>query len=185
MDKNELRLIYNLISRMADLFSENVSKDRIAAYVDLLNGYSSKEIAVAIKKCCNECEYFPKLATIVKKINPPEDLQASSNEMAGLIIESIARYGSYGSRQASEALGAIPWRVIEQYGGWRHLCTLQSSEMGTARAQLRELCRAILVRKEYLHLPSKNLLPHQKKEVMKIGELLAQTAKDLIDYKQV
>lgn len=65
-------------------------------------------------------------------------------EAASTILEAIAKFGGYKAIQAKEYLGEDLWEVVRGMGGWEELCMTNLDEIGTLRAQIRDLAEAKL-----------------------------------------
>lgn len=70
----------------------------------------------------------------------------SAQELAARICGAIGSCGYTQPDAARRRIGPVGWQAVEQMGGWIQLCTLKTSELGTFRAQCRELCAVLLAR---------------------------------------
>lgn len=89
---------------------------------------------------------FPLPGDIRDAVAPSEgSAAAKANEIAGKITAAITRFGYTQPERAQAYLGELGWLIINRMGGWRALCnSLLSSEMGTFRAQARDIAKAQL-----------------------------------------
>ena len=142
MSKEEKALIYNKIAYMALLYGQDQGKQRIVAYVELLAKYDVFSVSAAIDEVVTTCKFFPTIADITEKIVKLNCSFLDPNETANEIINAASKFGDYAPRAAREFLGHEKWEIIENFGGWRSLCSFDDSQKSTVRAQLRDLIKA-------------------------------------------
>ena len=79
---------------------------------------------------------------ITGKVGDADDAQ----DTADRIIAAIRDCGSYQSTKAMEAIGPVGAEVVRRFGGWSQVCDVETKELGTFRAQLRDSARSVLAR---------------------------------------
>ena len=107
----------------------------------LLKKYNANNICMALDRLFWKLKFFPDASEIAKEIEPDE--KDNANEMAGAILDAATRYSEIDASNAKKELGDIAWYAVEQFGGWDVLCRLEYDQLGTARAQLRDLCKSV------------------------------------------
>lgn len=70
-------------------------------------------------------------------------LSVSVEEKCYKLVQSIFtaahRHGYYKPKDAERFVGPVAWQVIQAYGGWGQICQIETKNMGTAFAQLRDI----------------------------------------------
>lgn len=89
---------------------------------------------------------FPSVQDLKDLVTPKEPLEIDqANECAGKIFEAITKHGWNASEKASEYMGDIAWRVVQQFGGWVTICEqITSKNATTYRAQFRDAALAAI-----------------------------------------
>ena len=89
---------------------------------------------------------FPTTKEICDRVLGRVDDKDEAQDCADRIIEAIPRFGSYRSTEALAHLGELASEVVKRFGGWAELCNVQSKDLPTMRAQLRDSARSILAK---------------------------------------
>ena len=145
---NEQAKIFEGLQKLAILMGGNVSQERLIGYVNYLSEYSYEEVQNALNKIVLTCDRFPTIKQIRSILEPELNGDQNAIDLAGTIISCISSIGGNNHEQAKKEIGEIGWQAVESYGGWRELCKISNNEIGTANAQLRELCKVKLQRKK-------------------------------------
>ena len=170
-EKTDKEKLFEALRKLAVFKGVEVTQERIGLYVEYLSRYDLKKVSAALKVLLNTHTGFPDIAHIVKLVDPSMTEDEKGNEIAGAIIDSVKSFGSYQPLEAKKYLGPIAWWVVESFGGWGILCRMTTAELGTTRAQLREMGKA--ARKvASRNLEDPKLLKHEKEGTKRIGELL-------------
>jgi len=133
--------IFETLAGFACLFENEPSVERLQAYTEELAKYSPEKLTQTFNELKKTADRFPSLSQIIKIIDPIADEKDQANELAGEIIDCISRLGSYNADEVKKKVGDIGWFAIERFGGWSQLCQINYDQMGTARAQLRDICK--------------------------------------------
>ena len=86
--------------------------------------------------------FFPDISDILKIVDPKLSESDNANEIAGSIIESIARFGRNRGDEVRAEIGETAWHCVKRFGGWKEICNVEQSQLNTLRAQLREMSKA-------------------------------------------
>lgn len=69
-----------------------------------------------------------------------------ANEVAGRIVEAIARFGYPSPGEAEKFVGDIGWYVVRRSGGWQNLCTMLASQKSFYQSQFRDMALSAIRR---------------------------------------
>jgi len=133
-------LIYNMLADCSARFKENVSKDYLQAISYDLEKYSIEDIKSSLELIKTQSDFFPSLAQIIKNIAPVTSEHELATTQALIILEAARNYSCYDKQGPKDFLGEL-WEVASMFG-WSALTKLTDKELNTARAQLRDLCKA-------------------------------------------
>jgi len=136
--------IYECLKTIGLCFEFPPSVERLKIYTEHLQDYSVEQLTFAFKQVLKTERNFPAIATIYKIINPKIDEIDEANKMAGQIIDAIPMFGYTNANAAKEYLSEKAWYTIKLFGGWETLCKTETSNLGTIRAQLRDLCKSTI-----------------------------------------
>lgn len=143
MQNKKKEQIYDALAKLAVLFDEPPSEERLFAMCEVLSTYPMSDITLAIKRATIESERFPTIARLVKYMKPDAILiEDVSNQVASEIIASISRYGRYNYTEAKKSMSDIAVQVVECFGGWSLICETTQSNLGILRAQLRDIAKS-------------------------------------------
>ena len=153
---------------------QEVTSERIQIYIKVLAEYETEEVSSAIMKCFKELKFFPDISEVIKFIREPVDAYTNAEIMTGEIFDVAKRIGRHEISKAKEALGPIAWFAVERFGGWDTICNLTYDQLGTARAQLRNICKASM---SITHLDAnsseiKSLGVHGQRGIKRLDELI-------------
>lgn len=169
MDSKEL--IFEQLKRLAACFDQEVTTVRLQVYTEELCNCNLVELTKALKGCVRTCNRFPSLKEILEKINPVNNPRDEANEMAGAIISCIRDFGRYRVEEVYSFLGPTGQMAIERFGGWELICNTEEDDLGTIRAQLRDLCLSVFNLAD--KAPKQNALPFQKRRITSLGNCFA------------
>lgn len=170
--------IYDALAKLSVLFDNPPSQTRLKAYVEVLNDYNEADITFGIKSAQIECDRFPSLAWLIKKMQGVGTEMDAALQMSGEIIESISRFGRMRGDEAKEYLGEVAWLAVERSGGWNNLCQITNNQVPTTKAQLRDICasqlRTLKKNPDSLKLTSEKRTQQRLSGPTTIGKLLTQ-----------
>lgn len=171
--------IFNQVKGLAAAIGEDITKERIQIYTERLGKEDPDRVFAALAKCLDECKFFPKLAEILIRINPPIDISGEADEMAGEIIGCIPRFGHWRWDEAREHLGIVAWEVVQRIGGWKQLCEITLDQVPTTRAQLRRIAESITRRAIRGELITYSPIEKREKGFQKLGDIMTESLKVL------
>lgn len=145
---NKRKEIYKYLNVMALEFNQVQKPERLKIYSELLEDFPLKKIEDAIKWCMLNLKFFPQLAEIRERIVPKVSTDDNAVEMASKIIDCISRFGSYRELDVKEHLGTVAWFAVVRFGGWNLLCKTTNDQMTATRAQLRQVCKSVILLNE-------------------------------------
>lgn len=119
---------------------------------------------------------FPSVDDIVAEVTGRTTPQETAQEVADRIADAIGRIGYYRSEDARAAIGELGWEVVQQSGGWRNVCAIESDkDLKIAKAGWRETAKWVAQKAKAGKLDEKPALP--KPSLERSGE---QSASDVI-----
>lgn len=140
--------IYDSMVYLANFYgNEKITPERIKAYSEMLSDeLTPDELKKALRAIVKTSKFFPTVAEIIETARPKINIGDEANIIANEIVECISRFGPYQAKEARDYMGDN-FFIAERYG-WSNLCNVTYDELGTVRAQLRELAKAYLAMKE-------------------------------------
>jgi hypothetical protein len=170
MDNLENRKrIFNGLQQLALAYDQIISEERIVIYTENLIQYGIDQIKNSLRQCFEKNVRFPSLAEILNYINPELEKKEEANEITGAIIECMRDFGRYRTGEVYHHVGPTGTLAIKRFGGWDLICNTPEVDMGTARAQLRDIVISILSSKN--RPESQCQLPYQRQtRTMLLGE---------------
>jgi hypothetical protein len=144
--------------------TEKVDHERLQMYTEILaSELTPDDFQKSLKLIILKCKFFPSVAEIIELAKPKEDVNAEANIIANEIIGCISRFGPYQTKEAKEFLGD-KFFVAEKFG-WQNLCHVTYEELGTTKAQLRELAKAYLSQKNIKGVENFYSLEENRKQI--------------------
>lgn len=132
------RKVFGELVVLSAIFEAEKTKQVLNSYVEALAEFDYQEISEALTWATKNCKWFPKPCELIERISPkPQRVDADYE--AGEIISCINRFGIYRSLEVMNYLSADAWNAVLSAGGWGNLCNTPPSQLGTLRAQLRDL----------------------------------------------
>lgn len=157
---------------LAAYYQQTLHDSALAMYAEDLSDMDYGDVADAMRRlrCQPGRRSCPLPADIRDEAAPSQgSIVAQANDIAGRISAAISRYGYTRAEEAKQYIGDTGWLVVGRMGGWRQICTtLLSSEMGTFRAQCRDMARSAL---EIGTRPSPPALPAPSRLAIGSGSL--------------
>ena len=181
MQKNPKEIIFEALRRLAIIKGQDITSERIELYCEILEQYPLNKTCDAIKTFVLKKSNFPDLPDIIAIIEPTLDIRDVANEMAGEIINAILKFGATNLADAKICLGDLAWYVVERSGGWGILCLTEIDNLGTLRAQLRDMSKMAIAK--YKIDPNITRVSYNEKEkkpgMKRLGECISQTLSEL------
>ena len=144
MDKH--KEIYKQLVALSVAMGTEQKPERLMFYANALMDFDLPKVVTAISKLSRTNRFFPQLAEIIEAMRGPEiPTDELAIQIANDLIEAIPRFGRYQELEAKQFLKE-KFAIAERFGGWQMLCSIENDEIGTVRAQLRELAKAYINR---------------------------------------
>lgn len=125
-----------------------VTQETLVGYTEILSEkLSAEELRAAFGLIAERCKFFPTIADIVE-IAKGSALD-NAHESVELIFKAVKKHGRYQYKEAMKELPEELIGAIQAFGGWTEVCNIESDQMGTARAQLREIAKTYHKRKDF------------------------------------
>lgn len=140
----EKEKLFKEIIIMASLFDRELKTEVAIAYIENLEDLPFDAVMKVIHHSVKTFDRFPMVAQIRRLVSPPEDSKDAAHEMSGLIFEAVRDYGSTNMLSAKQKLGPIAWAAVEKFGGWAVVCQTNTDDLPAVRAQLRDMCKAVM-----------------------------------------
>lgn len=88
----------------------------------------------------------PNVADILSLINPEIDDSAKAQNIAGLVLKAVSKFGWAQPSEAKEMMGPVGWEIVQRYGGWQYVCENLGEDISvtTFTAQVRDAIKAQL-----------------------------------------
>ena len=166
---DEKKLVYEALRKLAMMKGQEITEERHVAYCEYLSNYNAKDVLKSLKTLLDTLPRFPDISDIVKIIEPPVSQDDKANEIAGLIIECISRFGYANTELAKKEIGPLGWFVVERAGGWTNVCATTNKELGILKAQLRDMAK---VASKIEKRDSLKLEHHERSSNKKLSQLL-------------
>lgn len=144
---NKKAKIYEELCNLSMVMNQKQEDKRLMVYTEDLFEFEFDSVIQAIRAIRKTAKFFPQLSEIIEKIQSPD---GPTDEMAVMIsnqiIEAFSMFGQQNSGEARAFLGPDKWGIVERSGGWNNICLTPYNELGTLRAQIREVAKAYLNR---------------------------------------
>jgi len=170
MSLNYRAQIFEVLRKMAPLYEFPPKQKRIEAYCSMLDKFDPERLTLCLKEMLRESNKFPEIGRILKFLDPQPTIDDQAVEMASEIMRVVREIGSYNIVSAREQLGEIAWLAVERAGGFIEIGLSDIKNMGTLRAQLREICRTAIMTSKRGIDPAK-LQAYEKRGLKQLGRL--------------
>ena len=144
MSENKKEIIFKTFQNLAIFSGQKISPERIELYVEYLSKYETTQIMRALKICLETIPYFPAISHILKILDPHKTENDIGNEILSEIMTALKNNGEYQARDVKQTISKSAWDAVEGVGGWTALCRMTYSDLNTARAQIREMGKAVV-----------------------------------------
>ena len=147
-EKNFKAALFEGFRGLAIAVGYEISEERLLIYVQNassdLRGLDEHGVKEIFKGLVRVCEKFPSYAEFLRWSGIETNTHDQAVLMAGQIIEAISDFGTMQVTEAKAYLGPRAWMAVRKFGGWKDLCMLDYSQLNTARAQLRDICKGVI-----------------------------------------
>lgn len=155
---------------MAPLYEFMPTQQRLQAYTEILSNYEPDQLSQCLKSMLMESNRFPEIGKILKNLNPQPNLEERAMEMATEIFRVVREIGSSDYEAAKKELGDVAMLAVQRAGGLHEIGQTDIKQLGTLRAQLRDICKATIMTAERSVIADK-LLPYEKRGLKELGRL--------------
>jgi hypothetical protein len=138
--------IYDSVVMLAGAFQTDINQQVATLYTERLARFDLKEIQRAINIAIDTKKFFPKVAELIEIIEPPVAEIDNAQIMANNIIEVVLSLGRYQATEINDRLTPEERYALIGIGGIEAICNIQNEQLGTVRAQLRNSCKAAIVK---------------------------------------
>ena len=142
---NKKEIIFNDLRKLALVLGQDITAERLELVTAILANFDLKNVQFGIAKAATKFTFFPSPAQLLEIINPTESRADQNDFIAGEIISSIQRFGSYQAIDAKKYLGENAWRAVGYMGGWQAICGTNTESLGLLRAQIKKAINGSLV----------------------------------------
>jgi hypothetical protein len=138
MTENE-KQIARLLVGLAEYLQATMSREQMQMYV---REFDSPEYLgaciIALKQDPDIRSGFMPLPAKIKA-SLDRSIEDHGYETVQKILRLASDVGQYRTAEARDTMGPVAWSVVQAYGGWGVVCQVETKNMGTAFAQLRDL----------------------------------------------
>jgi hypothetical protein len=133
--------IFNTLRAMAVMKGYDVTTERLEMMTMALAEFEGAEVEKACKKILFKSKFFPDISEIYNAMNE-DDLDANDHAQVAVfkVLKAVEDHGYMGSTRAQIDLGEL-WNVVLMFGGWKAICAYPGENLGTLRAQLRDIAK--------------------------------------------
>jgi hypothetical protein len=118
----------------------------------LLERFDDDTVARAVREISYTSRFYPDASAVIEHMSLDKDhIKDEGMLLAADIIECAGSVGQSDIETAKRRIGPKGWDAVLSFGGWHLICTTQTSDLPSVRAQLRDLCRAQLGRSAKLN----------------------------------
>lgn len=118
-------------------YPQDMSKDRLKLYVEMLKDIPPELLAVAVTYCINNCTFPPSIAELRKAAQKGSDTAKDDTaaDAWGRVQKAIASVGYTGRPDLSD--DPVLAKVVKQFG-WPEICKTPADDTAILRAQFRK-----------------------------------------------
>ena len=120
-------------------YPQDMSKDRLKLYVEMLKDIPPELLAVAVTYCINKCTFLPSIAELRKAAEKGSSTAQNKYDTAasawGRVQKAIASVGYTGRPDFSD--DPVLAQVVKQFG-WLEICKTPADDTAILRAQFRK-----------------------------------------------
>lgn len=163
--------ILAILALIAEQTKEQISPTRLEFIYEALKPFPSAAVVDALKRVAMSARRFPTPTEILAEMGVK---QLSNREQAvesvALIMGAVKRFGYTGTTEEVEPyVGPLAWRAIKTLGGWRAFCDPITNDNETSvKAQVRDLCEAMLTSDATLAASSRRFLMGPTKPTLRL-----------------
>lgn len=168
------------ITKLGMYYDKALNAEQVKMYAEHLMVLSPDELKEATRRyqLDPENKFFPLPAVLIALIKPKENSEIDiAREIAGRIIQSVSKYGSYRHADAREFIGDTGWIVVERQGGWTNICQeMNEDNKGMMQAQMRDLALSVM-RMQKNGTIDQPISIEQKKQAAEVKQLIGSVFK--------
>lgn len=140
--------IFNTLRAMAVMKGYDVTTERLEMMTMALSEFEGSEVENACKKILFKNKFFPDVSEIYDAMNE-QDLDANDQAQVVVfrVLKAVEDHGYMGATRAQIDLGEL-WNVVLMFGSWRTICSYPGENLGTLRAQLRDIAKTYCAKTE-------------------------------------
>ena len=144
-ESQQLKALYVATSMY---FGQKLPDEVFTLYVEDLADLPFVDCAQALKDLRRDPKTVrcPLPSAIRAKLTPESNPESEAIILAGRISGAIAKFGPYRSTEARAYLGPVAWEVVMSEGGWESVNQITFDDLGTRRAQWRNLAKVLVER---------------------------------------
>lgn len=139
---DDKKIFLNLLNAVGQLSGKDLTEEVVLLYSKALKDLPIRSVNQALMQWVQKSDRWPTIKDIRNLVNPElgDDL---AQEVAGLIIKSISRFGHFNPLCAKEFIGDWGWLVVERLGGWSTICKTKEDQLSFLRNDARKLARSV------------------------------------------
>lgn len=138
--------IARIVIGLAEYYDKTLNANQLEMYVEDLSVLTEDQLSSAVKLYSTNPEnvFFPLPSKLLAIIKPPMNEKDEAQEVSNLIMSCVLKCGYTNPETAKQKMGDLAWQVVQQFGGWKHLCeTCTNENEGMLRAQIRGLAESV------------------------------------------
>ena len=172
---SEINPVLKILSTYRKVFPQSrIDDEGLALYVVLLKPLRPVEISAAMAKLAMTCKFFPSVAEIFEAAGNVKQTAANSEEPSvdeawREVLQQV--HDAFVYRDPQFSTPEIKRAALNM--GWTALCSLETGDINTARAQFRDIYTDILRRRKN---KAQNEAVLQRMPADKVQELVGRTA---------
>ena len=148
MDINKEKAIGILFS-VAEMYGKELSQGALNIFFMGIKTLSQEEFEEAVSKHLEDQEkgmFFPKPADLIGQVRRSgkqnSEMVSQSAELGwSLVMDQLARVGSYGSLKVSDKVAI---ETVRQMGGWKSLCATHTDKMSFKQREFMSLYQTVI-----------------------------------------
>ena len=148
MEINKEKAIEILFS-VAEMYGKELSQGALNIFFMGIKSLSQEEFEEAVSKHLEDQEkgmFFPKPADLIGQVRRSgkqnSEMVSQSAELGwSLVMDQLARVGSYGSLKVSDKVAI---ETVRQMGGWKSLCMTHTDKMSFKQREFMSLYQTVI-----------------------------------------
>lgn len=153
MTRGETSAVMGMLQRNFTKFYKDQDDDFVEDAIDLWTDCFQNDpfpvVKLAVMELIKTAKFPPVIADVREKI---DSLTGQASETAEEALEQVnkaVRYAGWANAEkAKTMMSPLAWRVVEAMGGWMDRCSLLNSDVGTYKAQFRNMFNTFQTREK-------------------------------------